>query len=919
MVNNELLRRDVRLLGDMLGDVIRELAGSDALDRVEEIRKISRERRSGSPEAERQLTEQIAALSEPEARVVTRAFSIFFDLANLAEDRHRVRILRSREQERDPEPRSESIGEAVVKLRDAGFSPAETQSALDRLSIELVFTAHPSEAKRRSLRVKIRRMRQALQELDRVDLLPREHRRLENLLRTELTVLWQSEFLRPWRPTVLQEVRRGLTIAPRLWEVVPGIYSDMRRALETCYPGTKFRLPVFLQFGSWIGGDRDGHPHVTYDVTAQTLLWLREAAIQAHLAQCRQLFEFLSISENEVPVAATLKEQLAAAVARWPELGTLVEQIAPMETYRQWLAMIEWRLEQSLATQTDAPLPAAAYRDGAALEVDVRTLIDSLHGNRAERLIEEELLPWLDLVRVFGLHMNRLDVRQDARRYSDVMTELLAKLGVTENFAALPEEERQAVLARSMPWQHDIARAGLSPEATETLDLFRLIFSAIATFGPNCLGSHIISLTSTPSDVLTVLWLWRWAQSVGSPPATDVATLADQLPIVPLFEKIGDLKRGPATLEAILEHPLYAAHVATLGSRQVVMVGYSDSTKDGGYLAACWGLYRAQSDLQRVADRYGVQLTFFHGRGGSLGRGGGPAARGIYSLPPDALDGSLRLTEQGEVLAERYDDDQIAYRHLEQVTSATLLASALPARTAKPAWAGIMEQLSRTSYDAYRNLVDQPGFIEFFGSGTPIDEIESLNIGSRPARRRGERTLADLRAIPWVFSWTQNRCLIPAWYGLGAALVELLDGNPSEWQTVYEMYRQWPFFQATIDNAALALAKADTFIAARYAELVENGEVRQRIGTLIADERDRSRRAILALTDGADLLSATPWLQASIDVRNPYVDPLNLIQIELIRRRRSLPAETPADDAERIRGLLRLTVQGIAAGMRTTG
>jgi phosphoenolpyruvate carboxylase len=581
--------------------------------------------------------------------------------------------------------------------------------------------------------------------------------------------------------------------------------------------------------------------------------------------------------------------------------------------------MIEWRLEQSLATQTDAPLPAAAYRDGAALEVDVRTLIDSLHGNRAERLIEEELLPWLDLVRVFGLHMNRLDVRQDARRYSDVMTELLAKLGVTENFAALPEEERQAVLARSMPWQHDIARAGLSPEATETLDLFRLIFSAIATFGPNCLGSHIISLTSTPSDVLTVLWLWRWAQSVGSPPATDVATLADQLPIVPLFEKIGDLKRGPATLEAILEHPLYAAHVATLGSRQVVMVGYSDSTKDGGYLAACWGLYRAQSDLQRVADRYGVQLTFFHGRGGSLGRGGGPAARGIYSLPPDALDGSLRLTEQGEVLAERYDDDQIAYRHLEQVTSATLLASALPARTAKPAWAGIMEQLSRTSYDAYRNLVDQPGFIEFFGSGTPIDEIESLNIGSRPARRRGERTLADLRAIPWVFSWTQNRCLIPAWYGLGAALVELLDGNPSEWQTVYEMYRQWPFFQATIDNAALALAKADTFIAARYAELVENGEVRQRIGTLIADERDRSRRAILALTDGADLLSATPWLQASIDVRNPYVDPLNLIQIELIRRRRSLPAETPADDAERIRGLLRLTVQGIAAGMRTTG
>ena len=919
MVNNELLRRDVRFLGDMLGDVIRDLAGPQTLDRVEEIRKVSRDRRSGSPNAECELTELIAALDEPTARVVTRAFSVFFDLANLAEDRHRVRILRSREQERHPQPPSESIGDAIIKLRDARFSSAEMQSALDRLLIELVFTAHPSEAKRRSQRVKIRRMRQALEELDRVDLLPRERGKLEKLLRTELTVLWQSEFLRPWRPTVLQEVRRGLTIAPRLWEVVPGIYGDMRRALETCYPGTRFHLPVFLKFGSWIGGDRDGHPHVTSDITAQTLLWLREAAVQAHLDCCRRLIEFLSISDNEAPVAATLKERLVEAVAQWPALTLRLSPIAPMETYRQWLGVIEWRLEQSLGMQIGTELSPGAYRDGSELEVDVQTLIDSLKDNRAERLIDAELFSWLDLVRVFGLHMNRLDVRQDARLYSEVIGELLAKLDITTDFAAMAEEERQAVLARSMPWPHDIPREGLSPQAVETLNLFRLIHAAMATFGPNCLGSHIISLASTPSDVLTVLWLWRWTQAVGSPPGIDVTTLADQLPIVPLFEKIGDLKRSPVTLEAMLEHPLYAAHLARQGSRQIVMVGYSDSTKDGGYLAACWGLYRAQSDLQRVANRYGVQLTFFHGRGGSLGRGGGPAARGIYSLPPDALDGSLRLTEQGEVLAERYDDDQIAYRHLEQVTTATLLASALPARTAKPSWAGIMEQLSRRSYEVYRELVDQPGFIEFFGSATPIDEVESLNIGSRPARRRGERTLADLRAIPWVFSWTQNRCLIPAWYGLGAALVELLDGNSTDWQTVYEMYRQWPFFQATIDNAALALAKADTFIATRYAELVENTEVRQRLGTMIATERDRTRRAILALTGGDDLLSTTPWLQASIDARNPYIDPLNLIQIELIRRRRGLPAETPDEDTERLRGLLRLTVQGIAAGMRTTG
>lgn len=918
-VNNELLRRDVRMLGDMLGEVIRELVGPEALEQVEKIRKVSRDRRSGTPDAEQNLARLIESLDEPAARVVTRAFSIFFDLANLAEDRHRVRILRSREQERHPAPPKESIGEAILKLRDEGFSATEVQSALNRLAIELVFTAHPSEAKRRSLRIKLRRMRKALEQLDQPDLLYRERRKLENQLRTELTVLWQSEFLRPFKPTVLQEVRRGLTIAPRLWEVVPEIYGDMRRALDACYPGVNFQIPVFLRFGSWIGGDRDGHPHVTASVTTLTLLWLRQAAVQAQLEQCRQMTEFLSISENEAPVHPVLKDRLAEAVTRWPELTTLLEPIAPMEVYRQWLAVIEWRLQHSCDGKAIEVLTPAAYRDGAELEKDVQVLIDSLQGNQAERLVKGALYEWLDLVRVFGLHMSRLDVRQESGRYREVMTEIFAKLNVTANFGELPEEERQAILLRTIPWSQPIPRDGLAPLTAETLDLFQLLFTAMKTFGPNCIGSHIISLTSYPSDVLTVLWLWRWAQTVGSPPGVDVTQLEDQLSIVPLFEKIGDLQRGPATLESILQQPLYLKHVTNQGSRQTVMVGYSDSTKDGGYLAACWGLYRAQSDLQRVADKFGVKLTFFHGRGGSLGRGGGPAARGIYSLPPDALDGSLRLTEQGEVLAERYDDDQIAYRHLEQVTTATLLASALPARTAKPAWAGIMEQLSRRSYEAYRNLVDQPGFIEFFGAATPIDEIESLNIGSRPARRRGERTLGDLRAIPWVFSWTQNRCLIPAWYGLGTALTELMESNPTASQTVFEMYRQWPFFQATIDNASLALAKADSFIASRYEELVQNDEVRQRLGDMIAAERERSCRAIVAVTGGAALLSSTPWLQASIDARNPYIDPLNLIQVELIRRRRAFGTDTPPDVAERIRGLLRLTVQGIAAGMRTTG
>lgn len=913
-VNQERLRRDVRFLGEMLGEVIRELAGQSALDRIEDIRKISRERRTGSPAAESQLTQLISSLDETNARIVTRAFSIFFDLANLAEDRHRVRVLRLRERNQHPKPRYESIGETILKMRDAGTAPDAMQQALDRLSIELVFTAHPSEAKRRSHRTKIRRMRRTLEELDRDDLLPRERRKLETLLRTELTVLWQSEFLRPSRPTVLQEVRRGLSITPRLWEVVPQIYQDLRKALSDCFPGHDFPIPPVLSFGSWIGGDRDGHPHVTRDVTSRTLHLLREAAIQSHLQRCQDLTEFLSISDHEAPHANALKNWVAASVNRWPAVNSSMQAIPAMEIWRQGLAVIEWRLRQSLTAVIGQPLPTGAYRDGRELESDVEILRESLQGNRAEQFLSVPLIEWLDLIRVFGLHMSSLDVRQDARVYREVMTELLSRLQVTDDFGSLPEEERQSVLSRTIPWSAEIPRQGLSDQAVETLGLFQLLHDAMAAFGPNCLGCHVISLTSVPSDVLTVLWLWRWAQRSGSDSEVDVARLPDQLSIAPLFEKIDDLKQAPHTLDSILRQPLYADHLHHQGSRQVVMIGYSDSTKDGGYLAACWCLYRAQSELKRVADQYNVNLTFFHGRGGSLGRGGGPAARGIFSLPPEALDGSLRLTEQGEVLAERYDDDQIAYRHLEQVTSATLLASSLPARAVESVWVDIMQHMAERSFEVYRELVDQPGFIEFFGAATPIDEIETLNIGSRPARRRGQRTLSDLRAIPWVFSWTQNRCMIPAWYGLGSALASL-QNDQSAWQSVCEMYRDWPFFQATIDNAALALAKADSFIAKRYAELVDNSQVREQIGSMIRSEQERSEQAILSLTSHENLLSNSPWLQASIDVRNPYIDPLNLIQIELLRRRR----EMAAGEAEPVRELLRLTVQGIAAGMRTTG
>ena len=905
------LRRDVRLLGDMLGETIIQLAGQGAFDLVERIRHLARERRAGRSGAEPELAACIEALSPPEARCVARAFSIFFDLANIAEDRQRVRVLRQRERERDPQPPAESLPAGVAELADLGWPAERVQEALDALTVELVFTAHPSEAKRRSIRGNLRRMRRGLERLDRDDLLPRERAGLLAALRGELDVLWQTEFLRPTRPTVLDEVDRGLSLMPRLWEAVPAVYASLRRGLAARYPDTVFRMPAFLTFGSWMGGDRDGNPFVTATVTEQTLVRLRRAAIDAHLEWCSQLHDLLTLATTCTAGAAPLAARLEPLCHAWPELAAIVNDIAPHEVYRRWLRMIRFRLERSRAVELDGPVPAGAYQP-AEFRADAEALVECLRADLAPGT-DSAAFRWLDLVRTFGLHMTRLDVRQDARAYETIIDELLAANGqpaVSDD----PDDRRRRIRA-SIDTAAVIPETGLSPLALDTLRLFDLLHTATVRFGPECLGAAIVSLTRHPADVLAVLWLWRAARRRAAARGEEVA--ADDIAIAPLLEKIADLAAGHETLAAILDEPAYAAHLAGRGGRQIVMVGYSDSTKDGGYLAACWGLQAAQERLHAIAAARGVRITFFHGRGGSLGRGGGPAARGILSLPPETLDGTLRLTEQGEVLAERYDDVQIAERHLEQVSWATLMASTSRRHVPPAPWTELMARLATRSFTVYRELVGQPGFIGYFADTTPIDDIENLPIGSRPARRRGPdggRSLDDLRAIPWVFAWTQSRCMIPAWYGLGTALVEVKYEDRHAWQAIRDMYREWPFFQATIDNATLALAKADMYIAQRYSELATDADARRRIWQLIAAERDRARQAILDIVGGGELLATTPWFQRSIETRNPYVDPLNLIQIEFLRRRRN---GTATDEGSR--DLPRLCVQGIAAGMRTTG
>jgi phosphoenolpyruvate carboxylase len=666
-----------------------------------------------------------------------------------------------------------------------------------------------------------------------------------------------------------------------------------------------------------MGGDRDGNPFVTADVTEHTLLRLRAAAIDAHLAWCTRLHDMLTTSLREAHGADPLERRLEALAAAWPDLRAVLEGSSAHEAYRRWLRMIHFRLECSAAASLADPLIPGAYTSSAQFEADVAALVECLdrdHGLSDDSPVRR----WLDLVRTFGLHMTKLDVRQDARAYQTIMAAILGAAGVPDATALAGDDEatKVRVLTSSLGKVGAIPTAGLEPLAADTLALFELLHCASVRFGSDCLGGAIVSLTRSPADVLCVLWLWRWAQKQAADRGEPIA--AYDIAIVPLFEKINDLQHAHETLTTILATPAYAEHLAGRGKRQIVMVGYSDSTKDGGYLAACCGLQSAQEQLHATAVAAGVAITFFHGRGGSLGRGGGPAARGILSLPPQTLDGSLRLTEQGEVLAERYDDAEIARRHLDQVTWATLMASTLRPAPVPSEWPALAERMAGRSLEAYRDLVDQPGFIGYFSHCTPIDDIENLPIASRPARRRGERTLDDLRAIPWVFAWTQSRCMIPAWYGLGTALAEVKYEDRRAWQQICEMYRSWPFFQATIDNATLALAKADMVVAQHYSELDTDADARRRIWQRIAAEYDRSRQALIDIGGGGALLAATPWFQRSIEARNPYVDPLNLIQVDFMRRRRAELAADPAA-GDRHRDILRLCVQGIAAGMRTTG
>jgi phosphoenolpyruvate carboxylase len=920
----ERLSEDIHLLGDILGRVIRRQEGIELFELEERIRSLSKTRRiDDDPRIDERLQVVIKDLAAADAEIVARSFTAYFELVNLAEEQQRVRVLREREREAHPQPLRESIASAIATLRQAGVDEFEMQRLLERLHVELVFTAHPTQAKRRTVLSKLRRIAEALTVLDIRDLLPAEYESLKEQITAEVTLLWLTDRSRTTKPTVTDEVRTGLYYFDiTLWDVLPQIYRHMADALAQHYPSLELP-PRFLTFGSWIGGDRDGNPNVTVDVTAETLRLHRGLAVERHRAAARGLDRSLSISEELAPISLEVERAIYEDGELTGHLAFLHERY-PNEPYRLVAARLSADLAEASADDMVARLkgeadPPPRRRTMETLLEPLELINRTLHESGMGDVAAADLWRTLQQVRAFGLHAARLDIRQYSDYNTEVLDELLGKLGWHEGFGKLDGAGRAAVLsgALSRPAPDLTQFEDLSAEARETIQLFRLIKRATDFYGPELLGPYIVSMTHGPEDILAPLLLAYWHGL-----CLQTEDKRESLTFAPLFETREDLQAAPEIMTALFEHSAYAPHLERVGRRQTIMIGYSDSNKDAGYLAANWELYQAQEALTETCREQRVIMTLFHGRGGTIARGGGPANRAILAQPPGSVGGRIRITEQGEVIDDRYGHPAVARRHLEQVVHAVLIASApdhyrLLARP-QAKWRTVMDELAAISYRAYRKLVyETPELLVYWTQATPMDEISQMRIGSRPSRRSSGASFASLRAIPWGFSWMQSRHGLPGWYGVGQALAGFGD-LPERGQLLRTMYQEWPFFCSVIDNAQVALIQADMGIARLYAGLVEDAAVRGRIFGEIERAYHQTCDSILQVTGQRQLLDNDPVLQRSVRQRNPYVDPLNFIQVSLLRRLRAL-SDQEGEQAQKLRETIFLTINGIASGLKNTG
>jgi phosphoenolpyruvate carboxylase len=911
------LRAEVRWLGSLLGRVIAELEGQATYETVERLRQLAKASRAGDHEASQSLANAVSQLSPGDAFNQAMAFTLYFELVNLAEENFRVWLLRRRRAERQQAesraktepPMRESIEAAILELKRAGVTATELQHLLDQLSIELVFTAHPTESKRRTLLAKLQRLASVLRHRWHSEAIGSEVTDPEYVMR-EVVSLWLTDRSRVARPEVTDEARTGLWyFDTTLYDTLPRLQADLERALRQHYPDV--RPPAgWLTFGSWIGGDRDGNPNVTSTVTAEVLLLHRRLALEKLRVAARDLSRSITVSDRRDRISPEVRK-LARESRHYSKHVEGLSKRYPHETYRLLLGALRERLAHAVdevrdnATLAHEVPGADEALTSSAVRETYQVIRDSLAQGRGASLIHGDLKTATDQLGIFGLHTARLDLRQHSSQHEAAVAEALAR----HDYGQLPEATKRELLAAALVTAKPLSAAGLAEFTGPTrhvLEPLRLAALAAARFGSEAFGIYIISMTDDVSDLLEVQFLMRLAGA--------------SLPIAPLFETFDDLERAPQILTELLASPVYATQLGRFGRHQHIMLGYSDSNKDCGYLTANWALYQAQENLARVAREHNVRITLFHGRGGSVARGGGPAAKAILAQPVGLRDGGIRITEQGEVLSTRYHDPDLAHRILEQVTYGVLLGAHAAQRehVLRQDWRDAMDTMSRASFDAYKALVhDDPQFLEFWKQATPIDHISNLKLGSRPTYRRATQSVADLRAIPWVFSWMQSRFNFPGWYGLGAGLEAVLRQGAGGRRKLREMYAEWPFFQTLIENAQLTMRKADMGIARLYSSLVENAAVRERILQILTEEFERTERAILAVTGEKQLLATEPVLLRSVQLRNPYIDPLNYLQVDMLRRIRR--GGLPKDQEEAVRSVIELTINGISGGLKNTG
>ncbi len=887
------LRHDVNLLGTILGDVLKEQGGDALFEQVETVRRLARRRREGDPQAGTDLSGLLAALPPTEMMALCRAFAAYFGGVNLAERVHRIRRRRSYLAQQD-KPQPGTLIAVLEAMRARGVTAAQVQALLGDFAVTPVFTAHPTEATRRSLLTKEQRTARALVERTLHTLVPYEERAALERVRQEITTAWQTEELAN-QPTVAEEVEHVVFyLIEVIYRIVPAFYEGMSEAMQKVYSVT---LPPFQQplvrFGSWVGGDMDGNPNVGASTIRATLTRHRELILKRYLQELRETGEFLTQCRSRVHVDEALETRIAATRRLF-----LDEQIAKRYQdmpYRVFAWLLGRRLEETLADKVNGYPSVEAFAD------DLQAMLSSLQNNRGEHAGAFRVQRLLWRVQTFGFHLATLDIRQDALVHRRVAADLLGEPGFVDMTPAKRTEVLQKALKKvSLP-----PPTSTQDETIRVLDVLQTLHSCRERFGAAAVGPYIISMAQGADDVLTMLYLCR---------AAGFSQAQNQVPldIAPLFETVPDLQNAQRSLTAMLADPTYLAHVAARGERQLVMLGYSDSNKESGIVASRWALQEAQVALVEVAEKAQVALTLFHGRGGTASRGGSKPRAAILAEPPGCVRGHLRLTEQGEIIHAKYGLRDIALRTLELMGGAVLEVSAGGVSVApKSGWRDIAQCVAEQSRAAYRKLVyEDADFFAYFQQATPIDVIGRLAIGSRPAARRSQQGIGDLRAIPWVFSWTQNRQMLPGWYGVGAGLEAAIARFGL--QAVRDVAQHWPFFSNLLADTEMILAKADMQIGAQYAALA--ADIGKRIWPQIMGECDRTVAALHAINGTRELLEREPVLQRAIRLRNPYVDPMSLIQIELLQRWRATDRQDK--DIERV---LLMTVKGIARGLQNTG